>query len=279
LEEVYRSFRESVRTAVYSPPIKPTVFSRVVYSKDTALPVRPFAIFEFEEEVAFRQEDVAIVAAMLRSCACKLAKRDTHEFPGGSEVYVAGHATGGKPTPPRFSFVPLPTVGHTHSDGMIRRVLIVEPYGGDGAQARWAQRALRSSELVDEVGIARTLLIDPWRKTGVLERYIGAGDCWSTVTPVVLPGHDDHDLKRKAPALFMKAVEQAGIPTAAVQDFNLSTAPSWPGSQHPREYRRPSYLKHLPAWHARIRFHERIGGPLAIGAGRHCGLGIFARCS
>jgi CRISPR-associated protein Csb2 len=31
----------------------------------------------------------------------------------------------------------------------------------------------------------------------------------------------------------------------------------------------------MPAWHVYLRFTEKISGPLAIGVGRHFGLGLF----
>ena len=41
-------------------------------------------------------------------------------------------------------------------------------------------------------------------------------------------------------------------------------------------FKRPEYLGHLPAWHVRIVFRSPTSGPVALGAGRHCGLGVFA---
>jgi hypothetical protein len=49
--------------------------------------------------------------------------------------------------------------------------------------------------------------------------------------------------------------------------------------KRPASYVRPDHLLNLSAVHLPIRFADdrRVPGPLAIGAGRHCGLGIFAR--
>lgn len=276
LDNVYLSFRNSVRRERYKTPLKSAVFSKISYVRETNIPRRACAEFEFPEEVAFRAESTVTVAAMLRSCACEAARKDTHEFPGGSEAYVAGHVSGKKETPERFSYLPLPTIGHPHADGMIRRVLIAEPYGGSGSYSEWARLRLRHQTLTDEQGRERAMLLEPWRTADVWSLYTRESRTWSSVTPVILPGHDDHDPKKKAPRLFLKAIAQAGITLAAVENFHIRKAPYWPGSQHPRQYRRPDYLKHLPAWHAWVRFREPIPGPLAIGAGRHCGLGIFA---
>jgi CRISPR-associated protein Csb2 len=71
-------------------------------------------------------------------------------------------------------------------------------------------------------------------------------------------------------------VAQAGIPVEAVEAFTLRKAPFWPGAQHPRQYFAPDYLRHLSRWHVWVRFRQPVPGPLAIGAGRHVGLGLFA---
>jgi len=247
------------------------------------LPARPRAVFELPEGVAFRQEDACVVAAMLRSLACDDKRyRNRQDFKAmfprdDPEVYLAGHVTDPKQTPPRFSYLPVPSIGHDHADGMIRRLLIVEPFGGDGSHARWAQDRLRSLPLTDKDGNERGILRDLWRPTSanMVMRYIDDARTWSTVTPVILPGFDDGK-QMKAEKLFITAVQQAELPVEAIEELSLRKAPFWPGSQHPSQYHVPAYLKHFSRWHVRLVFREPIGGPLAIGAGRHCGLGLFA---
>ncbi len=279
LEQAYSSFISRIDGGNYRPPRRPSQFRTVHYLASTMVPSRFYAAFELPNGVAFRQETTNEVAAMLRSLACKCATTDTHEFPGGSETYVAGHvAARNDDTPPRFSYLPLPTIGHEHADGMIRRMLIAEPYDGDGAHAWWARDRLRNQILRDHNGNERGVLLDLWRATSnkMVGRYVGESEDWSTVTPVILPGFDDSKYA-KAEKLLLQAIEQAGLPVDGVVTLVLRKAPFWAGSQHPRQYHRPHYLKHLPAWHVRLGFREPIPGPLAVGAGRHCGVGIFAR--
>jgi CRISPR-associated protein Csb2 len=276
---VYESFLNRLQGQQFNPPLKfgPTGFEEVEYLRAELMPPRAYAVFELSEGVAFPQGETSVVAAMLRSLACDSAKRDTHDFPGGPEKYVAGHLNGAKRTPPRFSYLPLPTLGQEHSDGMIRRLLIAEPHDGDGSHARWAQGRLRNTSLRDKDRNNRGELMDLWRTTSnqMVERYTGESDSWRTVTPVILPGFDDGKYQ-KADRLFSQAVAQAGFPFEAVAEVSLRKAPFWPGSLHPAQYRRPAYLKDLPSWHVHIRLREPIPGPLAIGSGRHCGLGVFA---
>jgi CRISPR-associated protein Csb2 len=279
LEETYRSFlqRIDVDGRSYRHPRKPACFDLVHYLSSAALPARPYAVFELPDGVGFRPESTAVVAAMVRSLTCRSAKADTHEFPGGPEVYVAGHVKANEQTPPRFTYLPLPTIDHEHADGTIRRVLVAEPFGGDGAHASWAQQLLRNATLEDELGDERGLLLDLWRPGSrrVVCRYVRESQSWSSVTPVVLPGLDDGK-QAKAERLFLKAAVQAKIPIDAFESVALRKAPFWPGAAHPRHYFVPEYLRRFARWHVAVRFREPIPGPLAIGAGRHVGLGLLA---
>ena len=292
-------------TAALRQPKRPTVFRRVAYLCDADVPPRPFAAFDLmklddpEAWQPFRQEEANAVAAMLRSLACRLARGDTHQFPGGSEVYVAGHKESAQDPRPRFSYLVLPTIGHPHADGMIRRVLIAEPHGGDGAHAQWASMRLRGQTLTDHDGRPRAVLRAAAEHQSVTRLYTPLASSWSTVTPVILPGYDECK-QPKAERLLLKAIEQAGLPLSAVSHITLRKAPFWPGSLHPCQYQRPNYLEHLPAWHVHLEFRKPdkgpiaigagrhvgevvdgegargVKGPIAIGAGRHCGLGLFA---
>ncbi len=288
------------RRVLHIPPDKVRRFKTVSYIRRTALPPRQYAVFELPEGVAFRQEDVCVVAAMLRSLACRPENRQDfqEQFPDDDpEIYLAGHIKDVVQTPPRFSYLPLPSIGHEHADGMIRRLLIAEPHGGDGLHARWAKQRLLNQILHDEEGNERGVLMNLWRDTSrrILEYYTGGNKGsreWASVTPVILPGFDSRDRRRGIPAsrskqltraerLFLKAVEQANFPVDLVESFTLRKAPYWPGSAHPDNYRRPDYLdmpknRRFPAWHVWIRFSEPVYGPLSLGAGRHCGLGLFA---
>ena len=282
LERTHKSFLNSVCGRLYRPPRKLSVFDTVCYRKVTALPPRPYVVFMLEplpgesRRPAFRQVDDAKLAAMLRHVACEAAKNDSHDFPGGSERYVAGHASDRNDRSPRFSYLPLPTIGHPHADGMI------PPHPDCRAlRQRWYSSPMGNTtpeqpRIVDENGQEQALLLNVESDDRVVIAHLRQVRTWSSVTPVVLPGFDDGK-QEKAERLLVKAAQQAGLPVEAIEDVVLRKSPFWPGSQHPRLYHRPAYLRDLPAWHIRVRFSEPFPGPLAIGAGRHCGLGLFAQ--
>jgi CRISPR-associated protein Csb2 len=284
LRQAHRSFLSSVDVArnLYRPPQKLSVFDRADYLPADALPHRSSVAFALEGtdaaegSVAFPQIQTAIVAAMLRSRACDAAKGDPHWQSENAAKYVAGHAGDAEESLPRFSYLPLPSVGHPHADGLIRRVLIAEPYGASGEHCRWARSRLNHTALIDEqTRRPRAVLAAMNKRDAILDAYLGSGIAWFSVTPIVLPGRDDHKY-RKAEKLLMKAITQAGIDFAAIAEFALQKAPFWRGAQHPHHYQAPAHLRDLSRWHVRLRFRTPVEGPLAIGAGRHCGLGLFA---
>jgi CRISPR-associated protein Csb2 len=289
------------------PPLR--AFTTAAYRRASDLPPRPFAAFILRPVgndsgyAAFPAARAVHVAAMLRHAACEAARGDldpsgwrTNEWSGR---YVAGHGPEGSPkrrskddAHPRFSYLPLPSIGHRHADGLIRRVIIAEPFGGDGRSARWAAQRLAGALLRDEDRgpVARLEPVEPDEAefAQVFRLYAPrscgeAATTWVSVTPVILPGYDDNK-RAKRERLLLDCLRHAGIDTAAV-DLVESRRSAWPahgGGAAPAllhsASRRPKYLQHLPACHVRMRFRCPASGPIALGAGRHCGLGVFAMC-
>jgi CRISPR-associated protein Csb2 len=72
----------------------------------------------------------------------------------------------------------------------------------------------------------------------------------------------------------ISCIEQAGIPLEPIADLEVQTAP-WLGVSG-RSFKRPRQLEKLPSCHVRLYFKKPVAGPLALGAGRHRGLGIMA---
>jgi CRISPR-associated protein Csb2 len=296
------AFLHRVTDEGFAPVPTLSTFGTAEYCRSSDLPARPFAAFILRPVVgtrqfaSFRPERAACVAAMLRHAACQAAKDDLD--PGGwrtnewSLRFVAGH--GPKDSPkrrskdddfPRLSYLPLPSIGHTHAGGMIRRALIAEPFGGDGRSANWVARRLNGAILIDEDKgpVARLECVEPGDAdfVTVFRHYAPrsaheATKTWTSITPVILPGYDDaKPAKRKK--LLLDCLRHAGIEPAAVAALECRAA-AWTAvvAAELSAFKRPDYLKHLPAVHIRIEFRSPTTGPLALGAGRHCGLGAFA---
>lgn len=302
LKSRHAAFLDRLKGGIFNPVPPLRAFTTAVYRRATDLPPRPVAAFilrPLDRDTGFAffpLQRAVCVSAMLRHAACRAAKADL-DPPGWrtdewSLRFVAGHGPTGSPkrrdkddAHPRFSYLSLPSIGHRHADGLIRRVIIAEPFGGDGRSALWAAQRLSGAVLEDEDRgpMARLEPIEPDETefARVFRLYAGRSDreaaqVWSSVTPVILPGHDDQK-PAKRERLLLACLKHAGIEPATVVSVE-SRRSRWVSGTDATlsSFKRPHYLKHLPAFHVRLTLAQPTSGPIAIGAGRHCGLGVFA---
>lgn len=281
LEDLKRTYLENtavlVKDGVYRTKGQFRKFKKITYLRETEAPFRHYAAFEIADRISFSQTDIAKVAGMLRSLAIQVGSMDERVFPNGIEQYVAGHIGTKSASTDRFSYLPLPTIGHRYSDGFIRRLVIAEPFNRTGGEAEWIQDKLLGAFLKDENSQTRGRLLDASSPTSqsMIARYVGPGKYWTSVTPVILPGHDDGK-QEKAEKLVLQSIKQAGLDTKMIRTLAIRKAPFWSGSLHPREYFVPRYLRGLSRWHLYISFENDMNGPLSFGSGRFLGLGILA---
>lgn len=308
----HAAFLDRLKDDVFRPVPPLRKFTTTAYGQASDIPPRPFAAFILRPldkdtgYAAFPATRAVCVAAMLRHATCEAAKRDLD--PSGWHTnewalrFVAGHGPEGSPkrrtqddAHPRFSYLPLPSIGHRHADGLIRRVIIAEPFEGSGddgpppgASARWAAHRLAGAVLQDEDRgpVARLEPVEPDEAefAQVFRLYAARSSqearegrkaaTWVSVTPVILPGYDDNK-PAKRERLLLDCLRHAGIDPAAVASIQ-SRCSGWnPGVTAPlSSFKRPNYLMHLPAIHVQLTFSRPVSGPIALGAGRHCGLGV-----
>jgi len=283
LKRTYASFLGRFNGNVYQPARKPVEFIEQPYAK-TGTVQRTLAAFKLlrphdDSEIlaSFDQRKVMEISAWVRGYLCQSSQESG--FPGDSGVVVAGHVPeqdkNGR-TPPRFSYLPLPSIGHKHADGRIRRFLVAGPYAGDEKQIQWARRMLTNAVVKDKDNIPMARLQPLYKYDGVIYHYVREARTFQTITPVVLPGYDDMKYA-KAQKLLEKALEQAGLSVDDLAEpIYLQKAPFRNGCYHPQSYALPIYLKGKSAMHVRLKLKEPTQGPLVLGAGRHFGLGLFA---
>jgi CRISPR-associated protein Csb2 len=259
-------------------PAPPSVYDEVLYVRRAEGGRRPVHLFSLDNGNggfhSFDPRCTMEVAGQLRHAAHQRAKVLGLD-PVFVERFVCGHGESESEKNDRFSYLPLPTLPAKGRDGRIRRVMLAEPFGSGNLAARHLARALSGAPLVDEkMGeIVAELRSEPFQDT-ITNRYLRKSHQWSTVTPLVLPGRDDYR-SSKAHTLVLKALAQAGY-TTPILEIHLQHEPVFAGAEMARAYRVPAYLKSFPRTHAVITFDQEISGPVAIGGGRHIGLGIFA---
>ncbi|MBX3452705.1 MAG: type I-U CRISPR-associated protein Cas5/Cas6 [Planctomycetaceae bacterium] len=286
------------------PPLR--IFDIVRYRRDTDPMPRPYSVFKLvddnDDTVSYPHAKLIHIAGMVRHTAIELMKQNPpRDLRGLSpeqwvDQYVTGHAPrgdlpGSQPHT-QFSYIPLPSTGHEYTDPAVRRVMIVAPLGDEA----WLDHlsSLLDGQLL--VPLPGTILppgthlqrIPHARHDGVRNAYTSESRTWASFTPVILPGHDDHK-PGKTHKLILKALAQSGIDQPC--EFEWSVFSRFPksygaqkyvpdetaqGGKRPVGYIRPDHLLRQTAVHLRLSFESPVPGPITIGAGRHCGFGLFA---
>jgi CRISPR-associated protein Csb2 len=272
-------------------PVSPLSAFRVVgYRRPTDAITRPLAFFELRNNdgrfFAYPQDKLIHIAGMVRHLAIELMKKSPPDRVGDDWIrtYVAGHAQPGRTDHRQFSYLPLPSIGHAHTDPAVRRVMIAAPIGDDRLLQHLAMRlAGQQLQPTRRTKIAHPPTLVRIRDDNVIRCYTAAATNWASVTPVILPGHDDHK-PEKTRKLIVSALEQSGVDQPC--EFEWSPFSHFPKSlsahkygrdKRPTGYIRPGHLLTQTAVHLKIRFTEgKFPGPLVIGAGRHCGFGLMA---
>jgi CRISPR-associated protein Csb2 len=123
------------------------------------------------------------------------------------------------------------------------------------------------------------------KQTLAPQQWCRASTRFITATPIALdknPGNlrSNQDGTARAAALeAQRTISDACLRIVGVRPISVevSLAPLLPGAQHVRDFRpwpgRPGRTSRVRV-HADIRFEERVGGPLLVGAGRYFGLGL-----
>lgn len=312
-------------------PVPPLEHFRIIrYRRETDLIHPPFAIFALREldDSKFATFDPQWrrlhLAGMLRNAA---SKSDFAAVLGWDETkikaFVLGHDENGKPTTnaPRLVFIPLPSIEWRGEEsgntvGAIRRVLVTFYGHYEETEFQRIVRALEGRELFDE---KKQVPVAFLRRQSENDQAISAyfaekseHTVWTTVTPVVLPGHDDprqlrrrlsdtsaplsadakeqivRKLDERTDRLLRKALLDAGIPSTLVADADLQWRGTGflPGVDLASRYSVPDQCRRFRRLHVRITWRQRspdgqlghkiFGGPLCIGSGRYSGLGLFA---
>jgi len=303
LESTLRDLKHCYETAVarieHGKPLhtvdEPRVYEQVFYASDERPLGRPWRAIELRNTDGSRfrypHRKLIHIAGMVRHLAKEAMMKDPPHGMAQTwvETYVAGHAEADSKVHRQLSYLPLPSVGHGHTDPSVRRAMIAAPVGDDAwldhVVRRLAGQVLKPLRGDEFAGREPPMLVPMPRQTrdGVVRCYTEPANVWYSFTPVILPGHNDHK-PDKTRALIARALLQSGIDQPC--EFEWSAFSQFPKSysahKHDRQkrlqgYIRPSYLNGLTAVHLTLRFKNNlhVPGPIVIGAGRHCGLGLM----
>lgn len=195
----------------------------------------------------------------------------------------------------RVRILPIPSIGHPHSDYAIRRVLIEVP----------ATCLLRSDDIlwavsgleVDSPDLQASIL-SASQDTSMLRHY-GIGDRsflrWRTITPAALPeiarrrriepsrrlaeakaGDERAAEQQRAAGAVVQAIRHAEV-RVGVDTVRVQREPFEANGERVEAFAPGTRFQKERLWHVDVTFTEPLSGPLIIGDGRYYGLGLMAR--
>jgi CRISPR-associated protein Csb2 len=288
------------------PPLN--AVDQVRYRRETDSIPRPHAVFRLlnanDDTVNYPQSKLIHIAGMVKHLAIETMKRNPPRDLRGRvkdewvEAYVGGHQSkeGKDASRPhtQFSYIPLQSIGTPNTDPGVRRVMIVAPVGDETWLEHLAARLdgillkpLPNTKLPQGTRLER---IGDNKSDGVRDAYLESSIEWASVTPVILPGHDDHK-PEKTRKLIEKALQQSGVDQPCEFEWSAFSQfrkmlpahkyredPNDPAKRILINYVRPDHLLEQSAVHLTLRFTSAVAvrGPITLGAGRHCGFGLMA---
>jgi len=306
----------SINRIEHGKPLKtvdrPKVFDRVLYTSVERPIGRPYTVFklldENEDNHSYPHAKLVHIAGMVRHLAIQRMQRDpppwireTEREEWVNRVVRGKRDESNSDGHKQFSYVPLPSIGHQHADAMIRNVMVIAPLDMERELNYLAERldghALEPESKGDQLDSAPLLSqrielrkFKPPRGKFIDSCYLGTSDRWHTVTPVILDGHNKksksdrpEEIACQTKKLICKALKRASVETPC--EFTWQAIPFLKNCLSAHKYdrngrhighHRPAHLKDLTAVHVRLTFTHAVPGPLTLGAGRHCGLGVFA---
>ena len=209
------------------------------------------------------------VAAMVRHAIGRAARAAGLDSRLVSELMGHGGAN-------RTRVSPLPTVGHRHADGRVRRVMLTAPMGVHADAWTDVVARLAGAALVRERARGPAGVLAPLKRAdAVLRRFRADAQAWTTATPVVMPGCDHRRGRTRPHRALRRLLRHAGLAEALLESATLEPAPRLSGSAPAHRYQRPRHLAHYPFQHLSVTWRTAVIGPLALGAGTGYGLGLL----
>lgn len=222
---------------------------------------------------------VCDIAAMTRHAVGLLFERSHFR---GIGTFVHGHHVSREKLDPRFAYLVLPTLRSADGPvGGVNRVMITAP-SCLSQQMDWLASYHELQLHRPQGGHEFSLqAISSGTKDWVRDQYVTTSTTWTTVTPVVLPGHDHTKGKvdpSKTAKLFGKVLHEAGFSEEDVKntsiDFRAGAFIS--GVDSAKQFKVPKEFDNgVARYHVLVTFPRPVQGPIYLGRGRYRGLGTL----
>lgn len=231
--------------------------------------------------------DAGILAASIRDAALeRTANSSFFDASLWERVLKGVGVRGARSLRERVRILPLPSIGHQHADGEIRRILVEVPANCPlpAKDVFWAFTNLNLSRSTE----SRSFLTLGGNDRMAHHYGIGrSATSWYSVTPVALSAVDRprSRLRKRGSeratyeGQIVWAVQQALRQSEAltpVANVRVQREPLRANGERAEAFAPGTRFASDRLWHVALEFTEPLAGPLVIGDGRFTGLGLFA---
>ena len=204
------------------------------------------------------------------------------------ERLIIGRGAGPADLAQRIRLIPVPSIGAPHTDPSIRRLMVEIPPDCPIRidDLKWAFAGIRPCD--PSTGEAWSGILVSTGGSQMADRFGRPGRVFRSITPVALPGASRRRIEaagdkaveersqeeRRAAGAVVHAIRHAGIPTPP-SDILVQKEPFQGRGVRAELFADGSRFSKHALWHLELRFREALSGPLVIGDGRFCGLGLM----
>ena len=224
----------------------------------------------------------------LRDAAAARLQEFLPAKPALFERLIIGRGAGPDDLAQRIRLVPVPSIGTTHTDPSIRRIMVEIPSECPIRvdDLKWAFAGLQPFD--PRTGEAWSGRLVSTEDSTMANRFTQEARVFRSMTPAAVPGAQRRRIgiggKKAADERSGEELRAAGAIVQALRHAGLHARPSVIHVQREPFQRRgvraeffadgSRFSKHA-LWHVELRFRDAISGPLMIGDGRFCGLGLM----
>ena len=254
----------------------------------------PRRLLHFElrgQDGGFAPRPLASTASLITGLRDAAARRLEECFPARSALFerlIIGRGAGPRDLAQRLRLVPVPSIGAQHTDPSIRRITIEVPADCPIRvdDLNWAFSGQRPYD--SQTGEVWPGSLVSTEDSEMINRFMRPARVFRSMTPVALSGvqrrrigaTDEKDSdersreERRGVGAVVQALRHAGIrPTPAY--VRVQREPFQRRGVRAELFADGSRFSKHTLWHVELRFREAITGPLVIGDGRFCGLGLM----
>ena len=246
------------------------------------------------QENDFAPRPLASAAPLITGFRDAAARRLQEARPAKSALFerlIIGRGAGPRDLVQRIRLMSIPSIGAPHTDPSIRRIMVEIPADCPirADDLKWAFAGLEPCDpQTGEVWPGRLVSTEDSR---MANRFMQRGHTFRSMTPVALSsaprrraGITGEKLaderiqeEQRAAGAVVQALRHAGI-QAKPTDVRVQREPFQKRGVRAEFFSSGSRFSKHALWHVELRCRDaigRIGGPLVIGDGRFCGLGLM----